>query len=251
MSASPTSQLEDQAVGLRKMFEQSLPQVHVFACPSRPNAVLPLVQMLASDLATKGRRVLWVDEIDFPDREAWPLPRQVPFDLQRALDREVDLAQAVVPITSQLWYAFTRRKARDCDANLSQRLAQSGVDFDLVLVSARCKLDDTYAQYKNQVKLLLLSGAKADALSLTMAWAQNLHLSGGIDVSRVVFMGGANSGAGAELWQDVKTQLLPPGQDDDPAISLIPALPAKAKLASLWAKQTLFLEQLQRDFWKD
>lgn len=251
MNTSVSSKRDDQAVGLRKMFTSDRPQIHVFACPTRPSAVLPLTQMFALDLASKGRRVLWVDEIDFPDREGWPLPAQVPFDLQHALEGDVSLDKAVVPVNSHFWYALARRKSSASSVTLSQRLARSGVEFDIAIVSARCKPEDSYLHYKPDVKMTLLAGVKATPLSRTLAWVQNVYLSTGVEVARVAFVGGASSGSGAQLWQDMRAQLLPAGQVQEPPVSLIPDLPAKTSLAALWSKQTLFLEQLQRDIWNN
>jgi hypothetical protein len=79
--------LKDQADGLRELFGQSPPPVHVVCCPTRPSLALSLVSELSQSLVALERTVMWVDEIDFANREQWPLPCKVKFDLSKTLAR--------------------------------------------------------------------------------------------------------------------------------------------------------------------
>ena len=129
--------LKDQADGLRELFGQSPPPVHVVCCPSRPALALSLVNELSLGLMALERTVMWVDEIDFACRELVPLPCKVKFDLSKTLQGFVDLEQSVAPLQSSLWYGLSLHAARIQDSvqTLSDRLMRSGVEFDTIVVS--------------------------------------------------------------------------------------------------------------------
>ena len=86
MSATPSLDAVDQATGLRYLFGNATAPVHVLCCPSRPALTLPLADFLCKALVNQGQTMMWVDEIGLNDREQWPLPCPVKFDLSKSLE---------------------------------------------------------------------------------------------------------------------------------------------------------------------
>ena len=107
MDTAQTLDGKDQATGLRHLFGHAAAPVHVLHCPARPALSLPLAQGLGKDLAERGHTVMWVDEIGLTDRESWPLPCKVKFDLSKSLQNHVALDQGVTPLSSALWYGLS------------------------------------------------------------------------------------------------------------------------------------------------
>ena len=107
MNDEQSTDVIDQAAGLRYLFGNSIAPVHVLCCPARPALALPLVDALSRDLAQDGQTILWVDEIALNDREHWPLPCTVKFDLSKSLEGHIALGQGVTKLSPSLWYALS------------------------------------------------------------------------------------------------------------------------------------------------
>ena len=179
----------DQASGLRELFGTlqgsdslatlPLPKVMALVSPARPSLVLPMAQVCSRQLQRLQMRHAWVDELDFDLREEWPMPCPVRFDLGQALAGHVPLASALKPFDRQLgWYAPARRLAQPQAGapSLSERLADSGLDFDWVMVSAHPRQPRLWHSYGAEVRPVILSEATPQALEQGMTWAQ--HTSG-------------------------------------------------------------------------
>lgn len=194
----------DQASGLRELFASlgadgasavanapasaaQVPQVHAFICPSRPALALPWLQVCSRQLRQLGMRHVAVDELDFDVREAWPLPGPVRFDLSQSLDHHVPLASAVRPTEDPMsWYAMARRlpALRSDSPALAQRLSDSGLDFDAVLVCAHPAQTRPWRVYGQRVQPVVLCETDPDALSITLTWLQqHAANSPGLDMS--------------------------------------------------------------------
>jgi hypothetical protein len=190
----------DQASGLRELFgsldqatdaptaapetSQKLPAVDALVCPSRPALSLPLAQACTRWLTEQQSRHAWVDELDFEARENWPLPRPVRFDLGQSLANHVPLASALLPLDDPLaWYASARRLPSAMPAQgLAQRLAQSGLAFDQVLVCVNPHTMRPWNSYGPQIKPVILCEATPEATALTRAWLHSQAATGGLDL---------------------------------------------------------------------
>lgn len=258
----------DQASGLRELFASMdnaappfltntpaasgrVPTVYAFICPSRPALGLPLLQACSFQLRQLGMRHVGVDELDFDARESWPLPGPVRFDLGQTLNNHVPLAGTVQPLDDPLsWYAMARRlSAPQGDApSLAQRLSQSGLDFDAVLVCAQPQQARPWGVYAPRVKPVLLCETDPDALAVTLAWMQQHgQSSSGLDMANAawILLGEGVLNAQARTTIEVTSQALsgchpawlgsadmPPGAA---LMSCMASLPVLAKnLASDW-----------------
>jgi hypothetical protein len=258
----------DQASGLRELFAAMdsaeppslphrpaalgrVPTVYAFICPSRPALGLPLLQACSLQLRQLGMRHVGVDELDFDARESWPLPGPVRFDLGQSLNNHVPLAGTVQPLDDPLsWYAMARRlSAPQGDApSLAQRLSQSGLDFDAVLVCAQPQQVRPWGVYASRVKPVLLCETDPDALALTLAWVQQHgQSSSGLDMANAawILLGEGAQNDQARSTIEVTSQALLGGHpawlgnaDMRPGAALmgcVASFPALAKsLASDW-----------------
>lgn len=190
----------DQASGLRELFgaldrypgaptatpepAQKMPEVNALVCPSRPALSLPLAKVCSRWLSEQQSRHAWIDELDFEAREHWPLPRTVRFDLGQSLGNHVPLASALQPLDDPLsWYASARRLASNIPTQgLAQRLSQSGVAFDQVLVCVNPRNTRPWALYGPQVKPVILCEATPEATALTLDWLHSQNSTGGLDL---------------------------------------------------------------------
>ncbi len=155
--------LKDQADGLRELFGQSPPPVHMVCCPSRPSLALSLVSELSQSLVSLERTVMWVDEIDFANREQWPLPCKVKFDLSKTLQGFVDLDQSVTPLKPTLWYGLSLHTGRIQDGvqTLSDRLMRSGVEFDTIIVSTAALKSESFKHYGPRIHCTAITGCES------------------------------------------------------------------------------------------
>lgn len=169
MSTS-TSDLKDQATGLRQLFSTSPLPVHALSCPARPALVVALTQMLSQDLAERGHTTAWIDEIDLVEREDWPLPGSLRFDLGQALDGHVDLSAALQPLRPQLFYGLSckTRKLPGVGRTLQERLLVSGVRFDTVVIAAHPEVQP--ARYAQSVHHTVITTTDAESLTSAMQW---------------------------------------------------------------------------------
>lgn len=215
MSALPGSGVasdttgQDQASGLRALFGQSLPAVYVVACPQRPGVVLPWVQGLVRAAAARGRQVAWLDEIDLGRREGWPLGAAVKFDLSQALMGHVPLSSSIVTGGPGWWYASARRVHRLpalLGPTVDQRLADSGVAFDAVVVSADAALEPTGGlAYAAHAHHLVVTEASPTALARTRDWMVMRDAARSAASWCVVVRGSAEEAQQATQWLESAT----------------------------------------------
>ena len=194
--------LKDQADGLRELFGQSPPPVHVVCCPSRPSLALSLVNELSQSLVSLERTVMWVDEIDFANREQWPLPCKVKFDLSKTLQGFVDLDQSVSPLQPTLWYGLSLHTHRIDRPTLplAERLTSSGIRFDSILVSATTGKPESFARYGAQLYMTAISGCAPEQLQQTLAWMQQAQARCTAASWRVVLAGESEQLTHAIHW---------------------------------------------------
>lgn len=198
----------DQASGLRELFAAMgqaetpepqwtpdppaptapLPAVHALVCPSRPALSLPLAQVCNRMLRERGLHHAWVDEIDLNEREQWPLPCAVRYDLARSLANHVPLMAALYKqADGHSWYALSRRLfSQDVKPPaLDERLAHSGMELGLVMLSAAPAQQRPWAVYGANVRPIVLIETHAEALDQAMDWMQAQGTVGaGLDVPR-------------------------------------------------------------------
>ena len=205
--------LKDQADGLRELFGQSPPPVHVVCCPSRPALALSLVSELSQGLIALERTVMWVDEIDFAHRELMPLPCKVKFDLSKTLQGFVDLDQSVAPLQSSLWYGLSLHTTRIQDSvqTLSDRLMRSGVEFDTIIVSTAALKAESFKHYGARIHCTALTGCDAAELNQTFEWLAQAQDQTPVASWSLVLAGEAGTSENTVAWAEekVKTNLGP------------------------------------------
>ena len=174
MSAAQSSEVIDQAAGLRYLFGNTTAPVHVLCCPARPALILPLVDALSKDLTNDGQTILWIDEVAMNDREHWPLPCNVKFDLSKSIEGHVALDQVLTLLSPSRWYGLslhTHRIARPVQP-LAARLTSSNVRFDSIVVSAAANKPESFARYGAQIHFTAVSACSDDQLQQTITWMQ-------------------------------------------------------------------------------
>ena len=196
MSTSTASSSFDQASGLRELFAAMAPAaepaaalalapVHALVCPSRPALALPLAEICHQLLRQQQRRHAWIDELDFETRENWPMPCPVRFDLGQSMADHVPLSASLNSLDKTLaWYASARRLSDAAPAlSLTDRLAQSGLDFEHVLVCADPASQRPWSLYGPQVTPVVLCETGPDAAALSVQWLRDQASSQGLDLS--------------------------------------------------------------------
>jgi hypothetical protein len=176
----------DQASGLRALFADM--QGHTGSAPyaaarvmalmsvTRPSLVLPMAQACSLQWRQQQLRHAWIDELDFDAREEWPMPCPVRFDLGQSLADHVPLASALQPFDGRLaWYASARRLSAvpAQSPSLVERLANSGLAFDWVMVCAQpnTPLDPhPWRVFGQALVPVLLCEADALATSQALEW---------------------------------------------------------------------------------
>ena len=203
--------LKDQADGLRELFGQSPPPVHVVCCPSRPALTLSLVSELTQGLVDLERTIMWVDEIDFAHREQKPLPCKVKFDLSKTLQGFVDMDQSVSLLQPTLWYGLSLHTARISDnvQTLADRLMQSGVQFDSVIVSTAALKAQSLKHYGARIHCTALTGCEPEELSQTFEWLAHTQDQTPVASWSLVLAGQAGTLENSVGWAEekVKTSL--------------------------------------------
>ena len=202
MSDTQSLDAIDQAAGLRYLFGNSTAPVHVLCCPSRTALTLPLVDAISKELTHEGQTILWVDEITLNDREQWPLPCTVKFDLSKSLESHVALDQGVTALGSSLWYGLslhTHRITRPA-LPLAERLTNSGIRFDSILVSAATGKPESFARYGAQLHMTAISGCAPEQLQQTLAWMQQAQARCTAASWRVVLAGESEQLTHAIHW---------------------------------------------------
>ena len=202
MSDTQSLDAIDQAAGLRYLFGNSTAPVHVLCCPSRTALTLPLIDAISKELAHDDQTILWVDEITLNDREHWPLPCTVKFDLSKSLESHVALDQGVTALGSSLWYGLslhTHRITRPA-LPLAERLTNSGIRFDSILVSAATGKPESFARYGAQLHMTAISGCAPEQLQQTLAWMQQAQARCTAATWRVILAGESEQLTHAMNW---------------------------------------------------
>lgn len=200
--------LKDQADGLRELFGQSLPPVHVLCCPSRPSLALSLTSELSQALIELERTVMWVDEVDFAHREQWPLPCKVKYDLSKTLQGFVDLDQSLTPIQPTLWYGLSLHAAK-IEGNvqtLSDRLMRSGIEFDTVVVSTAALKAESFKHYGTRIHCTALTGCEPQELNQTFEWLAHTQDKTPVASWSLVLAGEAGSLENSVGWAEEKVR---------------------------------------------
>jgi hypothetical protein len=237
--------LKDQADGLRELFGQSPPPVHVVCCPSRPALALSLVSELTQALIDLERTIMWVDEIDFALREQWPLPCKVKFDLSKTLQGFVDLEQSVSPLQPALWYGLSLHTARISQSvqTLSDRLMRSGVEFDSVVVSSSALKAQSFKHYGARIHCTAITGCETQEMNQTFEWLAHTQEQTPVASWSLVLAGQAGTLENSVGWAEekVKSSLGPEvkvlGHLETPA-SQLPLKGAWSQRPELTAKLT-------------
>ena len=200
--------LKDQADGLRELFGQSPPPVHVVCCPSRPALALSLVSELSQGLIALERTVMWVDEIDFAHRELMPLPCKVKFDLSKTLQGFVDLEQSLTPLKPTLWYGLSLHTARIQDSvqTLSDRLMRSGVEFDTIIVSTAALKAESFKHYGARIHCTALTGCDSAELNQTFEWLAQTQDQTPVASWSLVLAGEAGTAENTVAWAEEKVK---------------------------------------------
>ena len=200
--------LKDQADGLRELFGQSPPPVHVVCCPSRPSLALSLVSELSQGLIALERTVMWVDEIDFAHRELMPLPCKVKFDLSKTLQGFVNLDQSVAPLQSSLWYGLSLHTGRIQDSvqTLSDRLMRSGVEFDTIIVSTAALKAESFKHYGARIHCTALTGCESAELNQTFEWLAQIQDQTPVASWSLVLAGESGTSENTVGWAEEKVR---------------------------------------------
>jgi hypothetical protein len=248
MSDTQSLDAIDQAAGLRYLFGNSTAPVHVLCCPSRPALSLPLVDVISKELTHDGQTILWVDEIALNDREHWPLPCPVKFDLSKSLESHVALDQGVTALGHSLWYSLslhTHRIARPA-LPLSERLTSSGIRFDSILVSAANGKPESFARYSPQLHMTAISGCEPAQLQKTLAWMQQAQAICTAASWRVVLAGESEQVTHAIHWlaETAKAHL----SQDVQVLGTVNTERLSAPLAGAWTGLPELTEVLKRHF---
>lgn len=238
---------KDQATGLRQLFgQQSLP-VHVLTCPQRPALALPLAQWICHDLADRGHGVAWLDEMDLNEREDWPLPTPVKFDLGQALGGHVKLAAALRALRPQLWYGLScqTRQLQRVERNLQTRLLGSGVRFDTLVVAAHPNVQTS--RYAPAVHHTVIVDAETEHLQRLVTWMMRMESADQAPLSwHVILVGkGPRSKAALKWLEDATAARL-----SQPVQWLAWAAPKtlSVPLAQAWSGQLDLMEALMQHF---
>ena len=248
MSDTQSLDAIDQAAGLRYLFGNNTAPVHVLCCPSRPALTLPLVDAISKELAHDGQTILWVDEIALNDREHWPLPCTVKFDLSKSLESHVALDQGVTAWGASLWYGLslhTHRITRPA-LPLAERLISSGIRFDSILVSAANGKPESFARYSPQLHMTAVSGCEPEQLQKSLAWMQQAQARCTAASWRVVLAGESEQVTHAIHWlaETAKAHL----SQDVQVLGTVNTERLSAPLAGAWTGLPELTEVLKRHF---
>jgi len=210
MMQTPNPEYKDQATGLRQLFGSSQMPVHLLTCPQRPALTLPLLQWICQDLSERGHNVAWLDEIDLREREDWPLPVPIRFDIGQALGGHVNLASAMRCVRPQLFYGFSHqtRKLTRTKENLQTRMKNSGVNFRTLVVAAHPEVKP--ARYTQEAHHTVIVDAKTENLQLLMNWMIRIEASDKPPGSWHIVLASKNTGSETALnWlKEVSTTRL-------------------------------------------
>jgi hypothetical protein len=241
---------KDQAAGLRELFgDVQPPAVHALSCPSRPAMVLPLVQISAHAMVSQGLTVAWIDEVDLDEREDWPVPCPVRFDLAQVLAGHVPLASGLQALNPQFWYALSRRSQRllhKGTPSLVRRLQASGLKFDAVVISLGARAVHALSVYHHRVHHTVLSSTQPQDLQATLEWIVRLHSAQAGASWNLVFMSPEDPRIAFDWLDQAARPLL--GQSLRLMGHLMSEVP-QVQLSSVWAEpielRDMLLKHLQ------
>lgn len=246
MHNTVSSDLKDQATGLRHLFASRpanprLP-VHALSCPDRPALTLPLLTQLGQDLAQRGHTAMWVDELRLSAREGWPLPTRVRFDLSKALHGHEPLAHAVTLVQNGLWYALAQHvsPSQPPAPALSDRLLNSGVGFDVLMVSAAAQGPASLLAYGRPVHHTLVMGCEPTSLKRALGWMLQAQQAGAAESWQILL-----AGRGARLHQATQWVQSTAATRLQAPVQLLGTLDMKLHAASLESAWTGHLELLE------
>ena len=248
MNASDAT-LRDQASGLRQLFHAPVLTTHLITCPARAALALPLTQRISAELSEAGLTVAWIDEIDLSAREHWQLPATLRFDVGQALEGHVDLSDAMVALNPKLFYGLSckTRKIGALGRSLQDRLLNSGVAFDAVLVAAHPQVKPS--RYAAKVRHVLLTPADTTGLQHTLRWMLRVHREKAISASWGVILAGDESQvAPAREW--LSQQAEPELAQSIEVIGVTAADAMHAPLSRSWFLQPDLLQALQHHLLK-
>lgn len=239
---------QDQASGLRKLFGDKLPPpVHALCCPARPAIVLPLAQITAHALVQQGFNLAWIDELDLGERQDWPLPCPVRFDLSQSLLGHVPLSSSLLPLNPQLWYALARRLDRvphHAYPSLVQRLQENALKLDKLLLCLNPDSSRMMSVYHEQVHHTVISGCTADEVRLTRDWIIQMHSRQAAASWSLVWVGAKDRQGRKSPLQALLDDALSIIGQPIRVLGHLPASLTQGALSNAWAQP-----QALRDLW--
>jgi hypothetical protein len=207
---------------------------------------LPLVDAISKELTHEGQTILWVDEVTLNDREHWPLPCAVKFDLSKSLESHVALDQGLTALGSSLWYGLSLHTHRIDRPTLplAERLTNSGIRFDSILISAATGKPESFARYGAQLHMTAISGCAPEELQQTLAWMQQAQARCTAASWRVVLAGESEQLTHAIHWlaQTAKAHL----SQEVQVLGTVNVERLSAPLAGAWTALPELTEVLKR-----
>ena len=239
---------QDQASGLRKLFGDNLPPpVHALSCPSRPAIVLPLTQITSHALVQQGFSLAWIDELDLGDRQDWPFPCPVRFDLSQALMGHVPLSSSLLPLNPQLCYALARRLERvphHVYPSLVRRLQDHGPKFDKILLCLDPGSQRMLSVYHEHVHHTVISGCSSEETRVTRDWIVQMQSRQPASSWSIVWVGAKGKGGRKHPIQSALADIHATTGQHVKVLGHLPASLNQGVLSNAWAQP-----QALRDLW--
>jgi hypothetical protein len=108
----------------------------------------------------------------------------------------------VSPLQAGFWYGLSLHTARieAPTAPLTDRLNNSGVQFDTVMVASMAHKTESFAHYGSRVHCTALTHCNEASLRQALGWFQTAHAHSAVASFSVVLMGQADTFATAKEW---------------------------------------------------
>jgi hypothetical protein len=205
---------EDQAVGLRALFEAMDPALFCVACALPAPATVAFGMALAHELRGRGRQSLLVDEIPLRDRgPGLVYPVAVRYDLGQALAGDVPLWRAVRLVAPGFWFAAAGRDAeaglrpggRNRGATLLERLRGSDFELDVVIVLTDRPRAQSLLRHGSPWQRLLVLGADDESLRLAPTHLAALSQLGGTGAVSVLVAGGDDEAQAVAAFEHLRS----------------------------------------------
>ena len=226
---------QDQASGLRELFAPAaVARFHALSCPRRQAIVLPIAQVLAHALVERGLNIAWIDEFDLSMRQDWPLPCPVRFDLSQSLMNHVPLASGLQSLNPHLWYALSRRLSKvpaKVFPTLMQRLQDSGMVFDRVLLCLTATMGRSLHLYHDAIHHTVLTACGEDDLTQTRDWMVQVQSQQRAASWSVVLVGGD---ADRSAFERLKVSVEPLIGDEVRLLGHVSSQFSQGALSSAW-----------------